>query len=285
MPKAVKPLIGFIGQGWIGKNYADDFERRGYPTVRYSLEEPYVANREKIKDCKIVLIALPTPTTPQGFDDSIVRGALKLIGKGCTAVVKSTIVPGTTESLQKDYPGIFVMHSPEFLAEATAVYDASHPTRNVVGIPVNSAAYKSRAKAVLAVLPASPVNQVCTAKEAELIKYGSNCFLYLKVVYANLLYDLSQSYGNDWEAVKKLVAADPRIGISHMEPIGKSGRGAGGHCFIKDFEAFLRFYELRAKDKPGIEMLKTVREKNLALLRQSGKDKDLLIGVYGKKQK
>ena len=26
--------IGFIGQGWIGKNYADDFDARGYAVVR-----------------------------------------------------------------------------------------------------------------------------------------------------------------------------------------------------------------------------------------------------------
>ena len=40
--------IGFIGQGWIGKNYADDFERRGLEVVRYALEEPYVKNKDKI---------------------------------------------------------------------------------------------------------------------------------------------------------------------------------------------------------------------------------------------
>jgi len=57
-------IIGFIGQGWIGKNYADDFEKRGYETVRYSLEKPYVDNKEKIKDCDLVFIAVPTPTTP-----------------------------------------------------------------------------------------------------------------------------------------------------------------------------------------------------------------------------
>lgn len=54
-------LIGFVGQGWIGKNYADDFEERGFSVIRYSLEEPYVANKERIKDCDMVFIAVPTP--------------------------------------------------------------------------------------------------------------------------------------------------------------------------------------------------------------------------------
>lgn len=281
MSKTEKPLIGFIGQGWIGKNYANDFEARGYSTVRYSLEEPYIENQEKIKDCDIVFIALPTPTTPEGFDDSIVRKSIDLVGRGKIAVIKSTIVPGTTESIQNDYHDIFVMHSPEFLAEATAAHDASHPTRNIVGIPIDSPEYREKAELVLSVLPDSPVNKVCPSKEAELIKYGANCFLYFKVIFANLLYDLSQSYGNDYETVKTLVGADPRIGMSHLDPINKSGRGAGGHCFIKDFEAFIDFYKKQVGDEKGIGALEALRDKNVELLRQSNKDLDLLLGVYG----
>lgn len=281
MDNKTKPLIGFIGQGWIGKNYANDFEARGYNTVRYSLEEPYIENQEKIKYCDIVFIALPTPTTPEGFDDSIVRKSIDLVGKGKIAVIKSTIVPGTTESIQNDYHDVFVMHSPEFLAEATAAHDASHPTRNIVGIPIDSPEYREKAELVLSVLPDSPVNKVCEAKEAELIKYGANCFLYFKVIFANLLYDLSQSYGNDYETVKTLVGADPRIGMSHLDPINKSGRGAGGHCFIKDFEAFIDFYKKQVGDEKGIGALEAIRNKNVELLRQSNKDLDLLLGVYG----
>ena len=40
--------IGFIGQGWIGKHYADDFEQRGFNVVRYAKESPYDKNKEKI---------------------------------------------------------------------------------------------------------------------------------------------------------------------------------------------------------------------------------------------
>ena len=50
-----KPLIGFIGQGWIGKHYADDFEKRGYEVIRYALEEPYRANRARVGDRKSVV--------------------------------------------------------------------------------------------------------------------------------------------------------------------------------------------------------------------------------------
>ncbi|MCK5027249.1 MAG: hypothetical protein KAS07_02425, partial [Candidatus Pacebacteria bacterium] len=115
MKKTKIPKIGFIGQGWIGKNYADDFKNRGYSVVRYAKEKPYDINKDKIAKCDIVFIAVPTPTTPEGFDDSTLRKVIKLVGKGKTAVIKSTVLPGTTESIQKENPNIFIFHSPEFL--------------------------------------------------------------------------------------------------------------------------------------------------------------------------
>ena len=56
-----EPLIGFIGQGFIGKNYADDFVRRGYKVVRYARGAEFAKNKIKIKECDIVFIAVPTP--------------------------------------------------------------------------------------------------------------------------------------------------------------------------------------------------------------------------------
>ena len=74
--------IGFIGQGFVGKAYAEDFEARGHDIVRYSMEEPYVKNKAAIALCDIVFIAVPTPTTTNGFDDHILRDVLSLVGKG-----------------------------------------------------------------------------------------------------------------------------------------------------------------------------------------------------------
>ena len=41
-----KPTIGFIGQGFIGKNYADDFEERGFEVIRYDIDK-YQNNRPR----------------------------------------------------------------------------------------------------------------------------------------------------------------------------------------------------------------------------------------------
>src|SRR3989344_1541030 len=122
-----KPLTGFIGQGYVGKNYADDLEARGYETVRYALEEPFRQNKERIKDCDIVFIGVPTPTVAGVFDASIVRASVGLVGYGKIALIKSTMIPGTTVSIQKEYPEVTVLYSPEFLSETTAAYDAANP--------------------------------------------------------------------------------------------------------------------------------------------------------------
>ena len=223
-----KPIIGFIGQGYIGKSYSDDFENRGFNVVRYSVEEEHRHNKEKKKKCDIVFIAVPAPTTPKGFDDSIIKEALKLVGKNKTAVIKSTIPVGKTEELQKKNKNIFVFHSPEFLTEATASYDASHPDRNIIGMPIWSNVYKKRADEVMNILPKSPYNLICYSRDAELIKYGGNCMSYTKVIFVNIFYDLVANSGANWETVKEAISADPRIGKHHIDPIHKTGRGAGG---------------------------------------------------------
>jgi len=276
--------VGFIGQGWIGKNYADDFEKRGFKTVRYALEKPYCENKDVIRECEITLIAVPTPTTLEGFDDSAVRSALTNIGEGNIAVIKSTTAPGTVELLQKDFPKIIILHSPEFLTEKNAAYDAANPNRNIVGLPVDSSAHREAAAAVLAILPSAPYEKIMTSRESELVKYAGNCYLYTKVLFMNVLYDCVKASGADFSIVKDALVHDPRIGSSHTQPIHDDGRGAGGHCFIKDFEQFRLYNAEVATDATSQELLASMVNYNNHLLRSTQKDIDLLESVYGKER-
>jgi UDPglucose 6-dehydrogenase len=273
--------IGFIGQGWIGKNYADDFESRGFDVVRYALEEPYRANERLIAECDIVFIAVPTPTTPEGFDDSALRAVLPLVGPQKIAVIKSTVLPGTTEKIARLFPDIFVLHSPEFLVEATAAYDAAHPNRNIIGTPNMDASWREKAQTVLDILPVAPYAAIMPVRDAEFVKYAGNCYLFTKVMFMNILHDTVTAAGSDWDQVREALVHDPRIGTSHTEPVHKSGRGAGGHCFIKDFEAFRSLHLAGVEDAYGAAVLDALKDKNIELLVNSGKDIDLLEGVYG----
>jgi UDPglucose 6-dehydrogenase len=282
--------IGFIGQGWIGKNYADNFVDRGYSVVRYALEQPYSDNKDSIKECPIVFIAVPTPTTKQGFDDSYVRDALTVLQKGSIAVIKSTIAVGTTKQLQSDFPELTVFHSPEFLREKSAPHDAANPDRNIIGIPADTETLRQQANDVLAVLPQAPYQLIMDSNDAELVKYAGNCYLYSKVLFMNLLYDLVSDSGGSWSQVREALIHDPRIGSSHTEPVHNSGhdnsgkaglRGAGGHCFIKDFETFRIMYQKIVGDSTGAALLAAKSKYNRKLLIESGKDLDLVQVVYG----
>jgi len=276
--------IGFIGQGWIGKHYADDFEHRGYPIVRYALEEPFLSNKSKLVDCSIVFIAVPTPTTPAGFSYAAVADALSILTDGSVAVIKSTLLPGSTEALQEQFPDIIVLHSPEFLREVTAAHDAAHPLRNIIGIPIESQIYREAANKVLDVLPEAPYERVMSARAAELVKYAGNGFLYQKVLFMNMLYDVVSQSGESFEIVRDALIHDPRIGESHTMPVHASGRGAGGHCFIKDFEALRQYYTEHCGSDEAAVWLSASVDYNKALLTHSSKDIDLLLGVYGKNE-
>ena len=237
-----------------------------------------------------MFVAVPTPTTAKGFDDSILRSAVGNTAPGTVVVLKSTMVPGTTRSVQQQYPDRIVVVSPEFLVESHAAYDAAHPARNIIGLPEESQKYRDAAEQVLAVLPKAPFESICTSDEAELVKYAGNMFLFTKVIFANVMYDIAQTLGADWEKVSTALGADPRIGPSHLKvsaasnhPGAPVGRGAGGHCFIKDFKALRELYEkLAPADATGVAVLKALEQKNIELLTKSGKDLDLLKGVYGK---
>lgn len=274
--------IGFIGQGMVGKAYADNFEKRGFTVVRYSKEPAYVASKEELGECDIVFIAVPTPTTPKGFDDSIVREVVALVRPGGTAVIRSTVLPGTTESIQNQYPDRFVMHAPEFLTARVAAEDAAQPKKNVIGIPIDNAEYREKAEAVLTTLPPAVHHAVCTAKEAEMIKYIQNNFLYVKNVYMGICYKLAESMGCDPVVIYRALLSEPMMGTyHHLAPVRDGGYGAAGECLLKDFEAFIQAYKAGGGEVGSLRVLEAIRDRNLELLAESGKGADFVRAIYG----
>ncbi len=297
---AEKLSIGFIGQGFIGKAYADDFEKRGYDVVRYGLQPEYVANKEKIAECDIVFVAVNAATVPADtlrgdghpavrYDDSNVRSTPALARPGAVVVIKSTLPPGMTESIQEQYPDRIILHSPEFLLETTAAKDASSPERNIVGMPVGDEPHRAAAELVLSLLPKAPYELITLAKNAELIKYGNNAFLFTKIVFSNMFYQLAEKHGADWEIIREAIGKDPRIGPSHMDlhlkddPTGvMHRRGAGRSCFIKDWAELSELYAASfPEDTSTIQALRGFEYKNAELLREFDRYVNLLEGVYG----
>jgi hypothetical protein len=78
-----------------------------------------------------------------------------------------------------------------------------------------------------------------------------------------------------------LAVRDEDIGHWHITPEHAGGRGIGGPCHIKDFETFSRLYAERVSDAKGTAVIEALKQMNIALLQASGKDRELLDGVYG----
>lgn len=298
--------IGFIGQGFIGKSYADDFEKRGFEVVRYGLQPEYSGNKEKIGECDVVLIAVNAATVPAGtarddghpavrFDDSNVRSTPALTKPGAVVVMKSTMPPGMTESIQDQYPDRVVLHAPEFLLETTAAKDASSPERNIVGMAKDTPEHRAAAEQFLKMLPKASYERITSARNAELIKYGGNSYLFLKIVFSNMFFQLAEKFGGEWEVISEAIGKDPRIGPSHMnlrlstkihgqeDPPGVyRRRGAGRSCFIKDWAELSELYAREFPDDANtIQALRGFEYKNAELLREFDRYVNLLEGVYG----
>jgi UDP-glucose 6-dehydrogenase len=275
--------IGCIGQGFVGKNIADNLEQRGYEVVRYALESEYKDNAVGISECSIVFIGVPTPSTPDGFDYSIVESVLELVSEGSIAVIKSTLLPGTTKKLQDLFPNKIVLFSPEFLCENTAAYDVANPIMNIVGVPYDTAGHLKAAESVKATFPSSDHNFIVSAQAAELFKYAHNLNGYFRVILANLLYEVGEKTEVNWADVKTMMDSDIMMSPYYNTPVHKGGRGAGGNCFVKDMAAFRHLYsEIVSEDSEGLSVLRSLEKKNLELLRSTGKSKEIVEGVYGK---
>ena len=116
-----------------------------------------------------------------------------------------------------------VVSNPEFLREGTALADALHPDRIVVG------AESDRGRDVMRRLYAPLTARGCPLMEtdiptAELAKHASNAFLALKISFANALARISERAGADVSSVVDVMGADPRIGRAFLS----AGLGYGG---------------------------------------------------------
>ena len=129
------------------------------------------------------------------------------------------------------------------------------PDRQIVGFTKKSL---DAANFVLGLLPKAPFmspwgvgtyNPIrLTATEAEFVKYAGNLHFVRKVNWANALSRTSAKLGADYENVRRGMAADHRIGDSHLDVNHGGYKGWGGYCFPKDTAAFMSFAKSRKLD-------------------------------------
>jgi UDPglucose 6-dehydrogenase len=271
--------ISIIGSGWVGTAIGEGFRQNGYDVIFHDVVAKDLPNftddlEYAVNQTDISFICVPTPTDDRGIDLRYIKNVSEGVGKALApldsyhvVVVKSTVVPTTTESVViprlERYSGkkrgeFGVCMNPEFLTEiASSWSEDEHDKRDfftedriVIG------EYDTRSGNLLEALY-KPLNKPIfrtDLRTAEFIKYASNCMLATKISYWNELFLICEQIGIDSREVASIVAQDPRIGKYGSV----HGKAFGGKCLPKDLKAFISFADGYRKAK----LLKAVDEIN-----------------------
>ncbi len=192
-------------------------------------------------ETEFFFLCVGTPPRSDGsMDDSYLKRATKDVVDALprdqkpVVVVKSTVVPGTTERVvipirEASGKPFDVAVNPEFLREGHALEDTLGPDRIVLGVENEETG--KRLQSLYASFDCPKI--VTNLRTAEAIKHTSNAFLTTKVAFANELANLCQTLGVSYDEVIQGVSLDNRINPKFLVP----GVGFGGSCFPKDLRA------------------------------------------------
>ena len=213
------------------------------------------------------IICVGTPSRANGSLDTKyiehvcedIGKCLKVKNKSHILVFRSTMLPGTNRDIiiplleeiseKKEGRDFFVAFNPEFLREATAVYDFNNPPKTVVGCGDETTADK-----VMQLYDGLPGPMIKTELEiAEMVKYVDNNFHAVKITFANEIGHICKKLGLDSHKVMNIFMQDRKLNIStcYLKP----GFAFGGSCLPKDLRAVNYMAKMLDLEVPLIESL------------------------------
>ena len=204
---------------------------------------------EAVLDSELSLVCVGTPSLGNGnLDSSYVESACEQIGTALRGkatphlvVVRSTLLPGTTESRliprleaasgRRHGTGLGVCYSPEFLREGSLVKDFYSPAKIVIGQDVTA---NGQIVAEMYTALDAPIVRT-SIRIAEMVKYVDNAFHALKVSFANEVGNICKQVGVDSHEVMSIFCLDQKLNLSsaYLKP----GFAFGGSCLPKDLRA------------------------------------------------
>lgn len=238
---------------------------------------------------ELIFLAVGTPSRAGNIDLSYLSDAAEEVGSGLsdsrgykTVVVKSTVTPGTTDTLVRGIiertsrrrAGSFGLCSnPEFLREGSAVADFMTPDRIVIG------QWDERSGSRLAELYRSfdCPKLFTTLRNAEIIKYASNALLATLISFSNEFAMICEATpGTDVEEVLNAIHLDRRFSAESNSKgqLGilaylQAGCGYGGSCLPKDVSAicdYARQHDVNLKLLGAVTAVNAARPQQLLAL-------------------
>jgi len=206
---------------------------------------------EAVARSEVALLCVGTPSRANGrLDVDAVAAVGREIGHALrgrrrpyTVVLRSTVLPGTTEEVllpslreglgQAAGPPLRVAVNPEFMREGSSLEDFVRPPLTLAGCGEPETA--ARLRALYAHVDARFV--ATTLRTAEMVKYVANAFHALKVCFANEVADVCEALGADPQQVMDVFLMDRKLSVS--ETYLRPGFAFGGSCLPKDVRALL----------------------------------------------
>lgn len=229
--------VGIIGKGVVGTAVYEGLKHIGHEVSFFDPKYP----ESKIEDVLIadcVFISVPTNQASNGdCDTSIVESVvaeLSTRGYAGLVAIKSTVIPGTAESLSAEYGNLRICSVPEFLRAKSALADFMYNHDLLVIGSDNVKDYEL----IVNIHGNLPKNVSFVSKtEAEVIKYFNNVNHSVQIIFANMFYDackrLGAEYKNVYDAIIKRECFNPSYLMCN-----ENLRGFGGHCLPKDTSAW-----------------------------------------------
>ena len=243
--------IGIVGNGFVGSSVAFGFSAQtgcdAYVKIYDKDESKATHNLEEvINTSDYIFVSVPTPSNQDGsINLDIVYNIFSEMNNlnsrtNNVFLLRSTVTPGTTRKLQRQFKNLNIVFNPEFLTERSAKLDFINQARFIIG---GSKKNTNKVEKLFRWRFGETTPVIKTNYEtAELIKYMNNCFFATKVSFLNEMYQIADACGADWDMAVEGFVRDGRIGHSHMNVPGPDGKfGFGGSCFPKDIQAMINF--------------------------------------------
>lgn len=267
--------VGIIGLGYVGKAVEAVFSKKNR-VFSYDINNNCSESSLKsvVNKAEIIFVCVPTPMLKDGSCHtgilSEVINDINILGFNKDVLIKSTIPPKTSETLQHKNKKINIIFNPEFMTEANFIDDFTNQKRVIL-----AGKNLDKVEQLFSItFPRAKIVKL-SYREAELVKYFSNTFLATKVSFANEIYSLCEKLEVNYPAMLKALLLDERIGNSHLQVPGPDGkRGFGGSCLPKDIAALIKIFKNQGIDSP---ILDSVWKRNTEIDRKE-KDWEKLKG-------